>query len=306
MIRNFLFHRVNPKRDQLWDPMDVQLFDKCIAHISSKYQVVLFEDLVDSELHQSKNKVATIMFDDGYKDNFQFALPILEKYNCKASFYVVTNCIDQNIPTWTHILEHLFQFTAIQDIQLTYSFLPENLHVNQLKTAQDRIDYVTKLKPFLKTISHENRETILNHVINTFRDVALPQLMMDWNDLRKLKAKGHYIGSHTCTHPALGTITDKQTLDWELSHSRNRIFEELGHYPRTISYPVGSFNEETKRAAKEAGYEIGLAVKQQLYIPTKSDVYEVDRIELYNESWFKTKMRISNRLEEIKRLIRYR
>ena len=43
MIRNFLFHRVNPQREFLWDPMSVEQFERCVKFISSKYEVVLFE-----------------------------------------------------------------------------------------------------------------------------------------------------------------------------------------------------------------------------------------------------------------------
>ena len=42
------------------------------------------------------------MFDDGYKDNIEYAAPILRQFKCPASFYVVTDCIDRNVPTWTY------------------------------------------------------------------------------------------------------------------------------------------------------------------------------------------------------------
>ena len=87
MIRNFLFHIVNPKRDPLWEPMDVMLFEKWIKTISNKYEVLLFEDLAFDKVKLSKkNRYATIMFDDGYKDNIEYALPILDKYKVKATF----------------------------------------------------------------------------------------------------------------------------------------------------------------------------------------------------------------------------
>lgn len=306
MIRNFLFHRVNPLRDKLWDPMDVTLFEKCIQYISSKYEVLVFEELVKSEKINSKNKIATIMFDDGYKDNIEYALPILEKYNCKASFYVVTECIDKNIPTWTHILEYLFQHTAIKKIDLTTNILPKQLQVSSLDTYNDRIQYVSLLKPYLKKMDHLQREQILNIIIQTYSDVELPKIMMDWDDLKLLKSKGHYIGSHTLSHPALGTIENEEILKKELAQSGSRIQEMLGYFPKTISYPVGSYSEKTKQLSKVCGYEIGLAVKQQIYSPQKSNIFEVDRIELYNESWLKTRLRISNKLEEFKKLIRYK
>ena len=81
MIRNFLFHRVSPERDQLWDPMSVELFDKCIRYISKKYDVVQFEELVISDKYKKNNKkkIATIMFDDGYKYNIDFAGRIIHQ-----------------------------------------------------------------------------------------------------------------------------------------------------------------------------------------------------------------------------------
>ena len=67
------------------------------------------------------------MFDDGYKDNIDTALPILEKHNVKATFYIVTDCIEKNIPTWTHTLEYCFQNLKPEQIKLDFDFLPEEL-----------------------------------------------------------------------------------------------------------------------------------------------------------------------------------
>ena len=124
MIRNFLFHRVNSNRDPLWDPMSPDLFEKCIRYIKKNYEIKLFEELMNSkDLSKNKN-FATIMFDDGYKDNYDIALPILEKYNVKASFYIVTDCIENNVLTWTHKLEYCFQKMKLKEIRLDFEFLP--------------------------------------------------------------------------------------------------------------------------------------------------------------------------------------
>ncbi len=306
MISNFLFHRVSPERDKLWDPMDVKLFEKCIKYISTKYSVELFEDLVSSGNISKRNKVATIMFDDGYKDNIEFAKPILDKYNVKASFYVVTDCIDRNLPTWTHVLEYSFQNTDVSDLLMDFNFLPKEFRITEIKTHSERINYVSKLKPYLKTISHEDRSKVLKRVTDTYKDVKLPKLMMNWDDLRQLKAEGHYIGSHTKYHNMLGTMSEKNDVREELHLSALRIEEMLGYFPLTISYPVGSFNDTTKKISKELGYKIGLAVKQNIYNPSAEDLFEVSRIELYNEPWLKTKLRITNTLEKIKSLIKYK
>lgn len=306
MIRNFLFHRVTPVRDLLWDPMDVALFDRCIKYISTHYQVALLEDLVKMPNIGSLKKYATIMFDDGYKDNIEYALPILEKYNCKASFYVVTDCINYNLPTWTHVLEYSFQNTNIQELNLDFDFLSDDLKIESLPTKEDRIAYVKILKPFLKKLPSEQRELVLNKIQSKCIDVVFPKLMMNWSDLLHLKNAGHVVGSHTKSHCMLGTMSDEKEIKTELLESGKEIEKQLGFFPSTISYPVGSFNETVKRISREVGYEVGLAVKQNVYNPNKEDVFEISRIELYNEPWWKTRMRISNSLEQIKTLIKYK
>ena len=305
MVRNFLFHRVSPHRDQLWDPMDVALFDKCISYITSHYQVMLLEDMVSLPDLNSRQNIATIVFDDGYKDNIEYAAPILAKYNCKASFYVVTDCIEKNIPTWTHILEYCFQYTEISHIDLIFNFLPIDLQVSSLTSREERIKYVKRLKPFLKTISHDERNQILKRVQVTYNDVVLPRIMMDWQDLLNLTNVGHYIGSHTVSHCMLGTMTDENEIEQELLLSAQMIEKNLGYFPKTISYPVGSYNETTIRLCRKVGYTIGLAVKQKLYDPGKDSIFEIPRVELYNENWLKAKLRITNFLEDIKAIVRY-
>ena len=306
MIRNFLFHRVNPLRDRLWDPMDVALFDKCVSYISNHYEVLPIEELINANDLSAKNKYATIQFDDGYKDNIEYAAPILKKYNCKASFYLVTDCIDKNIPTWTHLLEHTFQHTNQSDLKMDFDFLPLDLRVNKLQSRAEKINYVSRLKPYLKKLKHEERNLVLAKIHTAFNDVETPQLMMNWEDVRSLKNAGHHIGSHTVTHCMLGTMSDEAEIKFELQHSAEVIEKNVGIFPVAISYPVGSFNETTKCISKEVGYKIGLAVQQKMYNPATHDCFEIPRLELYNEPWWKTKLRITNTLENIKSLVRYR
>lgn len=285
--------------------MDVSLFDKCISYISRHYRVMLLEDMVSEPGLKNSENIATILFDDGYKDNIEYAAPILAKYNCKASFYVVTDCIEKNIPTWTHILEHSFQYTGKSDINLTFDFLSPELRVTNLPTVEKRMQYLRKLSPFLKTISHVNRTKVIDLVKETFDDIDLPRIMMDWQDLIELNRAGHYIGSHTLSHNVLGTMVDQDKIKEELLLSAQMIKKHLGYFPKTISYPVGSYNQTTIKLCREVGYSIGLAVGQRQYDPALDSIFEIPRIELYNESWFKTKLRILDLLEPLKSLLGY-
>jgi peptidoglycan/xylan/chitin deacetylase (PgdA/CDA1 family) len=304
MISNFLFHRVSPERDPLWDPMDVGLFERSIKYISKHFEVVQLEELMqDVDKVDSKHKFATILFDDGYKDNIEYAAPVLDTYKVKASFYVVTDCIDHSRPTWTHVLDYSFQHTSKIDIDLGFGFLPSPLRVNKFQNRESRIDYARKLKPALKEISHHERQRVLERISQAFDDIALPRLMMGWSDLHELKSAGHYIGSHTVSHPMLGTMADPEDIRGEIFNSAKQIKKQLGHFPVSISYPVGSYNDVAIAISKEAGHQLGLAVKQRAYNPKKDSLFEIPRIELYNESWLKTRLRIDGIIERVSRIL---
>jgi hypothetical protein len=78
----------------------------------------------------------------------------------------------------------------------------------------------------------------------------------------------------------------------------------LGYFPLTISYPVGSYNSTTIEQSQLAGYKIGLAVKQKVYDPFQDSNFEIPRIELYNESWLKTRLRIENVVGRVSKLLK--
>lgn len=305
-VSNFLFHRVSPERDRLWDPMDVKLFDRCIQYISSKYTVIKIEDFTEIDFSSVNQQYATISFDDGYKDNIVYAIPILNKYNVKASFYVVTNCIDQNIPTWTHVLEYVFQHTSKTEINLDFDFLPLELKHNHFRNLESKLKFAKSLKPVLKKNNHENRNKVLTQINLVFNDVVFPNIMMSWEDLKTIQLQGHSIGSHTISHCMLGTMENEEEIRNELKESKKIISYHLNTKVKTISYPVGSYNATTIMLSKEVGYEIGLAVKQDIYITERDSFFEIPRIELYNEPWWKTKLRINNKLELFKKIIRYK
>lgn len=222
-IKNFLFHRVNPERDLMWDPMDPKLFEQSIRYLKKNYQIVLLEEFILSGDYKKKHKkkIATILFDDGYKDNLEYAAPILKKYQVRASFYVVTNCIDKNTLTWTHIIDYAFSHTNKSKINFDFDFFPVQLRTKELKTRQERIVYASNknFRTLIRQITHKQRKIIMDEIIRAFDDVKFPKLMMNWKEVKQLHADGHYIGSHTMNHVMLGTMENPQEIETELLES---------------------------------------------------------------------------------------
>lgn len=71
----------------------IKQFDKQMSYLKKKgFQTVTFEDLKNDgykKRFNKENKWIMITFDDGYKDNYENALPILKKYGFKATIYIL-------------------------------------------------------------------------------------------------------------------------------------------------------------------------------------------------------------------------
>lgn len=304
-MKIFLFHRVNPKRDPLWDPIDPKVFEKQIKYLKKKYHLVLLEDYLLNEEYLNKNhrKIASVVFDDGYKDFLEYAYPILKKHRVPCSMYLVTQSIDNNTPIWTYTVDYLFQNTKIN--QLTFR-TGKDLGFPDLvwNNNSERLTFAKNFKPQLKGLEDEKRSLLIEDLLINFNDVELPKnLFLSWDDIRELKIDGVEFGSHTVSHPMLGNIRGINALKHELSYSRQRIKDELGSYPKTISYPIGSYTELVKKEAENIGYQLGLAVNQESYTPSESSFFEIPRIELYNESMLKTKLRVNGIITKIKKAL---
>ena len=306
MIRNFIFHRVSSTVRDNSIEMDVRLFEKCIQYITSRYQVVCIEDVLQNDfIKKRRDSCASLTFDDGYADNIEFAAPILEKYNCRASFYVITDCVEKNIPPWSALLGYLFFHTHIPTICLDTEMLPEKLKIKILPTdLVHRMAWFIKLKTWMKRIPVAQKEILFLSLCAQLNDVELPRVMMGWKELAALRNDGHYIGSHTHTHNALTMMENESSLLEELSLPRELIKRNLGYLPLSIAYPFGFYNEKIKKISSRVGYKLGIASdRHQLFNINRHDHFEIPRIALCNESWFKTRLRITNRIEQIKNIV---
>lgn len=89
-----MYHAVGNEYGPEWPRsliMAPELFEAHLCYLKEQgYTIVSVEQLAHRlEQGQSVDKYVALSFDDGYKDNHHTALPIMQKYNAKGSFFVI-------------------------------------------------------------------------------------------------------------------------------------------------------------------------------------------------------------------------
>jgi peptidoglycan/xylan/chitin deacetylase (PgdA/CDA1 family) len=77
--------------------------------------------------------------------------------------------------------------------------------------------------------------------------------LMDADALRRIRARGFEVGSHSLTHPHLPALDDA-TLEAEVAGSKGVLEEELGEEVRHFAYPFGDYDERVRAQVEATGY----------------------------------------------------
>lgn len=260
------YHRF-PRAEQ--EPFDdgvidtsVAEFEAHVACLKRHFTIIGMDELCSfaagGEL--PPNAVA-ITFDDGYRDNYELALPILKRHGCRAIFFVATSFIDERRLYWWDRAAYLMKCSSREVLELEY---PSRFRV----ALEPRSEAIFKLLRFVKACPSLDMERFLSELgkatgVAWSRELErefADRLLMTWDHVRELRRAGMDVESHTRTHRILQTLGPAE-LDDELAGSRRDLLRELGHAPRALAYPIGkplSAASPVRAALARAGYHIGL------------------------------------------------
>lgn len=96
------FHRVNDMADPSGLTVSSEMFERFCLFFARYFEVVSLRQFVDQlEMRQSVEGLLAITFDDGYRDNYEIAAPILKRLRLPATFFVTTEFIGTDfVPPW--------------------------------------------------------------------------------------------------------------------------------------------------------------------------------------------------------------
>jgi peptidoglycan/xylan/chitin deacetylase (PgdA/CDA1 family) len=95
------FHRIQDTPDPCGLTTSVGMFERHCRFFMRHFQVISLRELVDRlERGATVHRTLAITFDDGYRDNFENAAPVLEELGLPATFFVVSRWMGTDVVPW--------------------------------------------------------------------------------------------------------------------------------------------------------------------------------------------------------------
>lgn len=251
----FIFHRVLAQPDCLLpgEP-DARQFDWMVRFISRNFRVLPFGNAVNllSEGNLPAG-TACITFDDGYRDNYEVALPILQRYGVPATFFIATSFLAGGRMWNDDVIEAV---RILPETEIDWSAY--NLDRVDLTTISKRRKAIESTLDKLKYQPHSQRAATARALAREAGVDDYSELMMRPDDVRALRVAGMEIGGHTRSHPILRNLHDTDAYT-EISEGKREVESILGEPIRVFAYPNGNPQHDLGPSHVEMLRELGFS-----------------------------------------------
>lgn len=280
----FNYHRIGDPRgethgDRALYSATQDDFAEQVAFLARHFDIVQPADLNGLSQHRDGRHVM-ITFDDGYRDNYELAFPVLKAAGVGATFFVTTRFLDEGALAWWDEIAWMVRHSV-------HAQLPAGPWTDTpLSLAEaDRPHTIDRLLGHYKRIQGTECARFLawlGEAAGSGRCQldGLSQMWMTWDMVREMRAAGMTIGGHSVNHPVMARLTHAQQLQ-EIQACAQRLQEELAEPMRWFAYPVGirdAFNADSRRALEQAGVEHAFSYYGGYNRPGDWDRYDMRRV----------------------------
>jgi peptidoglycan/xylan/chitin deacetylase (PgdA/CDA1 family) len=257
------YHRIGDRAGQPWDrtlwSATAEGFDEQLAFLARHVDVIGPHDL-PAVAAAGRGRFVLLTFDDGYRDNYEVAYPLLRRHRLEATFFLSTGFLDRPHVAWWDELAWMVR-NARSAVVEPGAWLPEPVRLDG-----DREAAIAALVRTYKAIQGDQDAAYLEHVAAaTGAGRCTPAhadgMWMTWAMARELRDGGMAIGGHTVSHPILARLSEAEQ-EQEVSGCARRLREELDLSMQWFSYPVGSrdsFTPATRAILQRHGVELAFS-----------------------------------------------
>ena len=278
--------------------LDQHLFREQIEYMKKNFNVVTMEQVIDAVQGKSElpERALLLTFDDGYIDNYTFALPVLEEYGVQGSFF---------IPGKTFTTHQLLDVNKIHYILASadvvklsedvikemdfyrgreFDYAPTDELFNEFAVAY-RFDCKETIfvKRMLQTVLPERLRNIISSnlfekYVGVTEETLAYELYMTEEQIRTMKRHGMFIGIHGYDHYWLGNLESEQ-MKQDISKALEVMDEYIDRKHWVMNYPYGNYSQAVLDFIKEQGACVGLTTEVRVAEIEKDNSLALPRLD---------------------------
>jgi len=241
----FMLHHVRPVRETQFQPnrhleVTPEFLRAVLTHLRSRHIDIITLDELHRRLTERdfSRPFACFTFDDGYRDNRDFALPVMQEFDAPLTVYVASDFADGEGKLWWAALEMVIAKACA--VEATIDGVATRIDTSTPAAKHAAFD---RLHDWLRSLSGRNdlaREIGTLCARHGVDEAAIcRELCMSWNELKSFaNEKLVSIGAHSVTHCNLAQQSE-EIASAEMSTSRARIESSLQKAVTHLAYPYG-------------------------------------------------------------------
>ena len=263
--------------------IDIHEFKQQMKYLRDNCNVISIEDflIARNNAEDLEPRSVIISFDDGFRNNYTNAAPILEEFSLPAVFYISSGIVNTNLMFWVDIIEDCINITDKSSIKINLNKEVEF----RLLNVDDKITALNMIKSFCKNSSIDKKNQIIEELekhteVKASVEHSDNYEKINWNELKKMHDSNLFtIGGHSLYHDILSTMENhhlRREIRSSLDLLENNLNTTINHY----SYPEGQNNHygsKTIKILKEFGIKCSPSAIVGLNT-YKTDLFNLRRI----------------------------
>ena len=268
-----MYHRVLPKNhpdlefEQPGMYVNPETFRMHIKELKKHFKIISLDEIISSIENNISlpNKTCALTFDDGWADNYDYALPVLVEEKVPATIFLVANAIDTKKVLWPEKLGFLLtQLASSPNTNIGNSDLAELMKTINVISI-DNID-TSQINDAINNSKNLGDEYITNLVDRIYESLNIRNQnnthnFLNWKQITDMNNTGLIsFGSHTCNHIRLTEDINHETLHTEIVTSKSVIEKKIHKDIHSFCYPNGDHSDNAIRIVKDH-YKLAITTK---------------------------------------------
>lgn len=248
------YHRVGIRTDP-FPNLDVADFSAQMEWLSRTCNIIAPEELRSRAAWGAPSRPNVLVtFDDGYRDYFDHAYPVLKRYRIRVLSFLCTGFNDDTkLMGWWDRLHLAVHRSAVSRVRLPWS--DQGFAFDE----PGRAAYLSAAKDYIKQQPARDKEQIVQSILASLEvdidSLHMHRQTMSWDEVRAA-AEFTVFGGHTHSHSIVSRL-DLEALDDEVRTCRDRIAAETGTTPDMFAYPNGrtiDFTDQARATLQRHGF----------------------------------------------------